>query len=172
MDHATNRLIGILRAAHAGERAASLAYVGHAHSVRSPQERDDISRIGAEEVAHRARVREMLNELGGSPSPVRELVFTTIGRTLSLLCHVTGWYCPMYGAGWIERRNIQEYVDAADWATRAGRLDLADELLEMARVEWDHEAYFRAKVATHPLRHVIRIWNAPRPREQLGQPRP
>ncbi len=172
MDHATSRLIRILRAAHAGERAASLAYIGHARSVRSAQERDEINRIGAEEVAHRGRVGEMLSDLGGTPSPVREVIFTTIGRTLSLLCHVTGWYCPMYGAGWIERRNIQEYVDASEWATKAGRPDLAEELLQMARVEWDHEAYFRAKVATHPLRHVIRVWQAPPPREQLGEPSP
>jgi rubrerythrin len=172
MTDPTVRLIRLLRAAHAGERAAALAYVGHARSVRDPSEREAISRIGAEEVAHRARVGEMLSELGGAPSMLRELIFTAIGRTLSLFCHLTGWYCPMYGAGWIERRNIQEYVDAAAFATRVGRTDLADELLEMARVEWDHEQYFRAKVLTHPLRHVVRVWRAPLPRDQLGQSQP
>jgi rubrerythrin len=162
------RLIRLLRAAHAGERAAALAYVGHARSVRDAGERDAISRIGAEEVAHRARVGEMLAELGGAPSTLRELIFTGIGRTLSLFCHVTGWYCPMYGAGWIERRNIQEYVDAAAYAAQAGHHDLAGELRDMARVEWDHEQYFRAKVLTHPLRHLLRVWRSPPPRDQLG----
>jgi Ubiquinone biosynthesis protein COQ7 len=161
-------LVRLLRAAHAGERAAALAYTGHARSVRDSQERTDIARIGAEEISHRARVGEMLVELGGAPSTFRELIFTGIGRTLSWFCHVTGWYCPMYGAGWIERRNIQEYVDAAAFAVQAGRADLADELMEMARVEWDHEQYFRAKVMTHPLRHVLRVWQAPPPRDQLG----
>ncbi|HEX3135513.1 MAG TPA: demethoxyubiquinone hydroxylase family protein [Planctomycetota bacterium] len=165
-------LIRLLRAAHAGERAAALAYAGHARSVRAVQERIDIARIGAEEVAHRARVGAMLNELGGAPSVLRELIFTGIGRTLSVFCHVTGWYCPMYGAGWIERRNLQEYVDAAAFAARAGRADLADELLEMARIEWDHEQYFRAKVLSHPLRHLLRVWQEPPPRGQLGQPQP
>jgi rubrerythrin len=163
-------LIRLLRAAHAGERAAALAYVGHARSVRDPAERDAISRIGAEEVAHRARVGEMLSELGGTPSPVRELIFTGIGRTLSLFCHVTGWYCPMYGAGWIERRNIQEYVDASVFATQAGRTDLAAELLTMAEVEWDHEQWFRAKVLGHWLRRVLPVWRAPPPRDQLANP--
>lgn len=163
------RLIRLLRAAHAGERAAALAYGGHARSVRDAQERTDINRIGAEEIAHRARVGEMLAELGSAPSPVRELIFTGIGRTLSLFCYVTGWYCPMYGAGWIERRNIQEYVDAAAFAAQAGRSDLADELLDMARVEWDHEQYFRAKVLTHPLRHLLRVWQAPPARDHLGR---
>lgn len=162
------RLIRLLRAAHAGERAAALAYVGHARSVRDPAEREAINRIGAEEVAHRARVGEMLHELGGAPSPVRELIFTCIGRTLSLFCHVTGWYCPMYGAGWIERRNIQEYVDAAAFAGQAGRADLAAELLTMAQVEWDHEQWFRAKVLGHWLRRVLPVWRAPPARSELG----
>lgn len=165
---AKHRLICLLRAAHAGERAAALAYVGHARSVRDPAERDAISRIGAEEVAHRARVGEMLRELGAAPSTLRELIFTAIGRTLSLFCHITGWYCPMYGAGWIERRNIQEYVDASAFAQQAGRLDLAEELLEMARVEWDHEQWFRAKVVGHWMRRVLPVWRAPSARAQLG----
>ena len=169
---ATKQLIRLLRAAHAGERAAALAYIGHARSVSDALERADINRIGAEEVAHRARVGEMLTELDGAPSTLRELIFTCIGRTLSLFCYVTGWYCPMYGAGWIERRNIQEYVDAAAFAAHAQRTDLAEELLEMARVEWDHEQYFRAKVLSHPLRHLLRVWQAPPPRDQLGQPSP
>ena len=169
MNTAKERLIGVLRAAHAGERAAALAYVGHSRSVRDPEEREAIARIGQEEVAHRTRVGEILSELGGAPSPRRELVFTCIGRTLSLFCHLTGWYCPMYGAGWIERRNIQEYVVAAAFATQTNRLDLANELLEMARVEWDHEQYFRTKVLSHWMRHFLRVWSPPPPRELLGK---
>lgn len=165
---AKRRLIAVLRAAYSGERAAALAYVGHARSVRDPAERDAIARIGAEEVAHRGRVGGMLTELGGAPSAVREFIFTCIGRTLSLFCHLTGWYCPMYGAGWIGRRNIQEYVDAAAFAHQSGRNDLADELLEMARVEWDHEQWFRAKVLGHWLRRVLPVWQAPPARERLG----
>jgi demethoxyubiquinone hydroxylase (CLK1/Coq7/Cat5 family) len=165
---ASAALIRLLRAAHAGERAAALAYGGHARSLPPGVERDEVARIGAEEVAHRARVGAMLGGLGSAPSALREAVFTAIGRTLSLLCHCSGWFCPMYGAGWIERRNIQEYVDAAGFAVQAGRTDLAVELLEMARVEWDHERYFHRKVVSHWLRHVLRPWSPPPPRERLG----
>lgn len=163
-------LIAVLRAAYSGERAAALAYVGHAASVRDPREREHIACIGAQEIAHRQRVGEMLAELGGSPSALREFIFTCVGRTLSALCHVSGWYCPMYGAGWIERRNIQEYVDAAAFARGAGRHDLADELLTMAQVEWDHEQWFRAKVIGHWLRRVLPVWGAPPARNGLAAP--
>lgn len=164
------RLIGVLRAAYSGERAAALAYVGHARSVRDPAEREQISIIGAEEITHRLRVGEMLAELGGAPSALREVIFFGIGRTISALCHVIGWYCPMYGAGWIERRNIQEYVDAAGFAAETGRQDLAEELMTMAQVEWDHEQWFRAKVAGHWLRRVLPVWQAPPPRDHLASP--
>lgn len=164
------RLIGVLRAAYSGERAAALAYVGHARSVRDKTERDHITRIGAEETAHRQRVGEMLTDLGGTPSAMREVIFFCIGRTISALCHVIGWYAAMYGAGWIERSNIQEYVDAAVFACEAGRQDLADELLAMAQVEWDHEQWFRAKVLGHWMRHVLPVWGAPPTRDALGAP--
>lgn len=168
MADATQMLIRLLRAAHAGERAAALAYAGHWRSVRDPSERADIKRIGEEEIAHRARVGEMIAELGGQPSALREAVFTAIGRTLGVLCFVSGWLAPMYGAGWIERRNIQEYVDAARLALAAERDDLAGELLEMARVEWDHERYFASKVASHRWARFIPAWKAPADRAELG----
>lgn len=161
-------LIRLLRAAHAGERAAALAYAGHWRSVRDVNERADIKRIGEEEIAHRARVGEMIAELGGRPSVLRELIFTSIGRTLCALCFVSGWLAPMYGAGWIERRNIEEYVEAARLAVAAGREDLAGELLEMARVEWDHERYFAGKVAGHRCARFIPTWKAPVERAELG----
>lgn len=161
-------LVRLLRAAHAGERAAALAYAGHWRSVRAEDERIAIHAIEVEEWAHRRRVGEMIAELGGAPSTFREAVFTAIGRTLGLLCHVSGWLCPMYGAGWIERRNIQEYVDAARFAVGTGRIDLANELMDMARVEWDHEQYFRAKVLSHRLARFIPLWNDPPARDELG----
>ena len=109
----------------------------------------------------------MLADLGGTPSAIREVIFWCIGRTISALCYVIGWYCPMYGAGWIECRNIQEYVDAAGFAAAAGRPQLAEELLAMAQVEWDHEQWFRAKVLSHWLRHVLPVWQEPAPRDRL-----
>lgn len=164
---ARERLIRQLRMAHAGERAAADAYAGHWRSVRAPDERETIARIEQEERAHRVRVGAMLVELGAGPAPLRELIFAVVGRILGALCHVTGWFCPMYGAGWIEGRNVQEYVDAAVFARSADRPDLAEELLGMAEVEWDHEAWFRAKAAGHWLARAVPLWRASPPRAAL-----
>ena len=75
----------------------------------------------------------------------------------------------MYGAGLLERRNIGEYVDAARFAQQSGHGHLADELLTMAEVEWDHEQYFREKVASHTLGRNVPMWSAPPPRGSLRE---
>jgi hypothetical protein len=62
---------------------------------------------------------------------------------LGLMCHISGWFAPMYGAGRLESRNIVEYETAARHALACGREDLIDCLLTMAEVEWEHEHYFR-----------------------------
>jgi hypothetical protein len=158
-----------LRLAHAAELAAALAYVGHARSVRDPDECRAIAAIGDDERRHRARLGDMLASLGARPSPWRERLMTLIGRAISAFCHVGGWYLPMYGAGRIERRNIAEYEEAARLALLAGRPDLVDDLLEMGEVEWDHELYFRTKAASHRLSRIIRPWSAPPPRVAIRE---
>jgi hypothetical protein len=40
----------------------------------------------------------------------------------------------------------------------------------MAQVEWDHEQWFRAKVLSHWLRHVLPVWGAPPARDGLATP--
>jgi mannosidase alpha-like ER degradation enhancer 2 len=56
----------------------------------------------------------------------REVRAAIIGRVLGVLCHVTGWVAPMYGAGRLESRNIREYETAARYARDCGRDDLVD----------------------------------------------
>lgn len=90
-----------------------------------------------------------------------------IGRTVAMLCFLSGRFVPMYGAGRIERRNVQEYVDAAAFAHAAGHVELVEELLDMARVEWDHERYFRSQVAGRWQLRVLPLWSALGPRESL-----
>jgi demethoxyubiquinone hydroxylase (CLK1/Coq7/Cat5 family) len=167
MSEPEKQLIRILRAAHAGEHAAALAYYGHARSVKKPEEKQAIQRIGEEEIAHRRRVGEMLASLHAKPAGWREVIFAGIGHTLSMLCAFTGWFCPMYGAGWIERRNIQEYIDAAQNALAAGHVSFAQELARMAQVEWDHEQYFRSCVERHWLSRWIPLWSMPAKRNDL-----
>src|SRR5438132_9474118 len=98
-DDNRQKLIATLQLAYSGELAAAFAYRGHWHSVSSQDERDAIRSIEEDEWRHRKLVGEMLAALGAEPSQRREQRAAIIGRTLGLLCHVTGWLAPMYGAG-------------------------------------------------------------------------
>jgi demethoxyubiquinone hydroxylase (CLK1/Coq7/Cat5 family) len=161
------RLIAQLQLAHAGELAAAHAYHGHWRSLPEGEDRARIRKIEEEEWHHRRLVAQMLRDLGARPRALREGVFWLIGRILGPLCHVSGWFLPMYGAGRLERRNIVEYEDAALYARASGHPELVDCLLTMAEVEWDHEQFFRSKVLGHPLRRLFPIWSAPPPRERI-----
>ena len=143
MNRAAKSFISGLQAAYSGEKAAALAYQGHARSVSDLEERKEIARIEEDEWRHRREIKAMLDAFGAKPKRWREVVFTMIGSAISMFCHIGGWFAPMYGAGRIEARNIVEYEVLARRAHALGRTDLVECFLKMAEVEWDHEAYFR-----------------------------
>lgn len=155
------RLVRQLQGAYSGELAAGFAYRGHWRSVSDPAERERIRAIEDEEWHHRRLVGDLLQQLGAKPNRLREAIFWTIGRTLGALCHVTGWFVPMYGAGRLERGNIVEYEEAAVYAAECGHAEMIDCLLTMAEVEWEHELYFRSRVAGHWLLRFFPLWDAP-----------
>ena len=160
-------LIAILQLAYSGERAAGLAYRGHWESVSEPDERRRIREIEDEEWHHRRLVGEMLAALGSGPRTAREVRAAFVGRLLGVLCHLSPWFFPMYGAGRLESRNIGEYEDAARFARGCGHEGFVDCLLGMAEVEWEHEHYFRAKVVGHSWSRAFRVWPAPPPKETI-----
>jgi rubrerythrin len=160
-------LIGILRFAYSGELAAGFAYRGHWHSISDPEERLQIRKIEDEEWHHRRLVGGLLEQLGARPSAFRETRAFLIGGILGLLCHVSGRFAPMYGAGRLESRNVREYEEAAQYARECGRGEFVDCLLTMAEVEWDHERYFRSKVEGHPWTRFFHLWKAPPPKETI-----
>lgn len=168
------RLVRLLQNAHAGELAAFHAYEGHRLSVRDPAERMDLARIQLEELEHRECVGAILRRLGAAPRPSRERGMALIGRAIGLLCRIGGWLVPMYGAGLLERGNIVEYDVAARLAAEAGYPEPIPSLEAMAYVEWEHEAYFRAKVRSHRLSRFIPHWSVPpariRPAVRLEPP--
>lgn len=163
----TSELVRLLRAAYSAELAAANAYTGHARSVRDPAQRAAIRAIRDDELAHRARIGEVLGELGHRPSRARELAMSAVGWLIAASCFVGGWFFPMFGAGRIERANIGQYERAARLAFTAGLHALADELLHMAEVEHDHERYFRELAAGHWLARVVPLWRPPLPREHI-----
>jgi hypothetical protein len=161
------KLVRRLRIAYSAELGAGYAYRGHWHSVRDTADRAHIRQIEAEEWHHRELVGGMLQQLGGTPSRLREIIFWVIGRSIGVFCHIGGWFAPMYGAGRLERGNIVEYEDAAVFAAACGHDELIDCLLTMAEVEWDHEAYFRSKVVGHPFVRILKLWPPTQPREAI-----
>lgn len=145
------RLVRILRAAYSGELAAAYAYRGHWKSLKNEAEREKVKQIEREEWAHRRHVGLMLDELGSGPAGFREVRLSAVGRAVGALCHVTGWFLPMYFAGWVESRNVSEYELAAGHAGELGLADYEGKLREMAGVEGEHEAFFKRVVAGHRL---------------------
>ena len=150
------KLIRILQNAYSGEIAAAYAYRGHWRSLKPSPERTHIEKIEAEEWDHRRRVGAWMGKLGAEPRRAREAVFWTIGRTLGLTCHISGWFMPMYFAGRLESKNSIEYEDAAIFARDLEMHDCVEDLLDMARVEVEHEVFFREMVTGHRLLPVMR----------------
>lgn len=152
MNNARENLIRILQNAYSGELAAAYAYRGHWHSLReSAVEREKIRQIEDEEWTHRKEVGKWLDILEAKPQKLKEAVLWTIGRSLGAACHVSGWFFPMYFAGRLESGNVKEYEDAAQFAKELEMPECFDEMMEMARVEQEHEDFFRSVVARHRL---------------------
>ncbi|MBK8304689.1 MAG: ferritin-like domain-containing protein [Pyrinomonadaceae bacterium] len=156
MTTARESLIRILQNAHAGEVAAAYAYRGHWRSLNDSPEKERIKEIEAEEWDHRRRVGEWLEKLGAKPRPLREKIFWTIGNVLGPSCHISGWFMPMYFAGRLESQNSVEYEDAAVFAKELGMEECVEDLRDMARVELEHEEFFRETVTGHRLLPIMK----------------
>ena len=156
-----------LQLAYSGELGAAIAYRGHAASVTAVDERHRIAEIRVEELDHRACIGRLLSALHARPDPALELRNRCVGSTIALFCNLGGWFLPMYGAGWIERRNIAECERAARLGAQCGAVAAVAELLDMAEVEWTHERFFRLKAASHWLARVLRVWPAPPPQAEI-----
>lgn len=155
-DHHRRQLARVLQGAYSGELAAAYAYRGHWKSLRAGAERERIRQIEDEEWVHREKVRAIMSALAVAPVGVREKLMWTIGRTLGLFCHLMGWFLPMYFAGRLESGNVEEYETAAEHARRLGLAEFAADLEHMARVEGEHEIFFREMVASHPWLPLMR----------------
>jgi rubrerythrin len=128
--------------AYSGEKAAALAYQGHARSLSDSVQQKAVLEIEQDEWVHREKVGALLAKLGARPSPLREIRSAVVGHTLSFLCGWSGWFLPMFFAGKLETKNVREYDRAADYARRLGLDDFLPELSEMAEVEVRHEKFF------------------------------
>jgi hypothetical protein len=162
-------LIATLQSAYSGELGAALAYEGHANSLSDARERDEVREIGREEWEHRRAVGAMLFRLGAKPAQDRERLMRFVGRCISRFCRMSGWFAPMYGAGWLESGNVWEYEDAARFAAVLGLREESSSLLLMAEAEWEHEGYFRQKVQSHWLSWLVPIWGELPPKTRIRE---
>lgn len=139
-------LVDSLRKAYSAERGAALAYVGHAASLRDPQEKARVNEIERDEWNHREAVLCIMKEYGVPPSVWYELKYYVIGRVISLACHVLGRFMPFFFAGRLESGNVCEYFVMMRRFHSLG-ISKHDEVLhEMGMKEKEHEVYFSAKV--------------------------
>jgi demethoxyubiquinone hydroxylase (CLK1/Coq7/Cat5 family) len=151
------QLIRTLQSAYSGEKAAGYAYNGHWRTLKNPEQRSQVQKIEYEEWEHRVLVGEMLAILGARPQLWRELMMVSIGRTLGLLCHLIGWFFPMYFAGRLESFNWKEYDVALFHANKLGLVDFEKHLMRLSQVETEHELFFARMVANHPLLPIIKL---------------
>lgn len=150
-------LIRILQNAYSGEFGAARVYDMHSGALRNTDEATKIRQIASEEWAHRKKAGEWLGYLGATPLWYKEAIFWTIGSIAGPLCYVTGHFMPMYFAGWLENGNVKEYEDAAAFARELGMSDCETDMLEMARVEAEHETFFHDTVAKHWILPIMRM---------------
>lgn len=148
---ARTHMIGVLRSAYSGELAAAWAYRGHWRSLRNPAEREAIARIEREEWEHRAVVLRMLRSVDAKPQRLRDAWMRGVGISVAGACFVIGRFFSMYFAGRLESSNIAEYVDGAMSARILGRIADERAFEHMARIEAEHERFFRDAVEGHPL---------------------
>lgn len=150
------QLIHLLQTAYSGEMAAAIAYRGHWRSLPPSAERERIRQIEREEWRHRRGVGVMLRRLGAEPHQAREILMYLLGHVAGLLCHVAGWFWPMYIAGKLERSNVREYDNAAACAGRLSLTKYEKILRRMGEVEKEHELYFTEVIANHWFLLVLR----------------
>ena len=141
---AHNLLTRLIQRAHAGERAAHLAYLGHA--LADPASRDATLTIAAEELAHRRALALLLTDLRAAPDPRLERLFTGIGHLAALASRLFGPRLADYAAMCVERQNVREYRQAARLAHAAGLPSWSTHLLAMAATERSHQLHFQRKL--------------------------
>lgn len=132
----------MLRFAHAAEIAAYHAYEGHWRSVSNRAEQEYIQKIQLDELKHVYSIEKMLSSLQTCPDPLLDKAGKIVGELIGLACFYTGWRLPMWFAGVMEKIGTASYEDIALEAAEHKRYVMASALMEMAKVELEHEQYF------------------------------
>ena len=157
MNETREKLISLLQKAHAGERAAALAYSGHWRILKNADERAAVKQIEADEWLHRRELAEFLQKLEAQPRKIREFIFYCVGSFIALSCFLTGRFVSTYFAGILEKNNVNEYAEAFRLAKKLD-FDFAEDFLVMEATEAEHERILQEMVAENPLLPFFRYF--------------
>lgn len=145
-------LVDLLQRAYSAERAAALAYVGHASSLRTSGKSPDpvviaaVRQIEMDEWNHREHVLALMQRYGIPVSRFYEFKFLVVGKLIGLSCHVIGRFMPFFFAGRLESGNVCEYFVMIHHFHSLGIHEHDSVLYEMGIKEKEHELYFLSQV--------------------------
>ncbi|MGB0744822.1 MAG: ferritin-like domain-containing protein [Opitutales bacterium] len=139
-----------LQLAHAAERAASFAYIGHAAALKSEAERAPIREIEADEWEHRREVKKIMDYYGISPNRYLEAKYYLIGKCIGWSCFLLGRFMPYFFAGRLESGNVCEYIVMLRRFRELGITEHDEVLYEMGVREKAHEVYFQEVIEGEP----------------------
>ncbi len=145
------KLVRLLQLAYSAEKAAAFAYIGHAGSVKTPDEKVAIKQIEMDEWQHRETVLSIMMQYAICPSTYYEIKFHIIGKIISCSCYVIGWFMPYYFAGRLESGNVCEYFIMMRYFNELGITAHDDVLYEMGMKEKEHEVYFQQGLQNNRL---------------------
>jgi hypothetical protein len=145
------KLIRLLQLAYSAEKAAAFAYIGHAGSVRNPDEKKAIRQIELDEWQHRETVLSIMQQYNIPISRYFEFKYHLLGRLISASCYLIGWFMPYYFAGRLESGNVCEYFIMMRYFNELGITRHDDVLYEMGIKEKEHEVYFQKGLQSNRL---------------------
>ena len=144
-------LITLLQKAYSAEKAAAFAYIGHAKSVRNPEEKKAIKQIEIDEWEHREEVLAIMNQYEIPISKYYEFKFHVIGKLISFSCFIIGWFMPYFFAGRLESGNVCEYFVMMHYFNELGIEEHDKCLYDMGIKEKEHEIYFLKVISKSKL---------------------
>lgn len=136
-----NKLIFLLKYAHAVEIGAYNAYEGHWRSLPNGSiAQDTIKAIQIDEKNHQQALEGFLQAFNSKPSPILDGILWCIGKSISMACHFMGYNAAMLGAKIMEKLGSAIYFNLAREAASFDSV-LSNTLYTMGTVEEDHERF-------------------------------
>lgn len=135
-------LTASLRKAYSAEKAAAYAYIGHAGSLKDPEEIRAVNRIEQDEWDHRESVLSIMKKYDIPVSKYYEVKYAIIGKIIGYSCYLIGRFMPYFFAGKLESGNVCEYFVMIKYFHSIGISEHDEMLYEMGIKEKEHEVYF------------------------------